>query len=384
MLFEFATAARIVFGPGVLSQAGRLAREHGSRALVVTGRDSLRARRLLDLLAEAGVATTVLAVSGEPSTSEVERGATLARSAECDCVVGFGGGSALDAAKAISVLQTNGGPLADYLEVIGRAQALGRPGLPCLAIPTTAGTGAEVTRNAVLFSPLHRVKVSLRSPYLLPRIALVDPDLTHDLPPPITASTGLDALTQLIEPFTSSRAQPVTDALCRDGLQRAARALPAAFADGRNSGAREDMALASLFGGLALANAGLGAVHGFAGPLGGMFPAPHGAVCAALLAPVMRANVAALRARAPHSPALARYDEVARLVTGSSRAIADDGIRWVAELVTAVGIRPLAAFGVARSDFEAVIEAAARASSMKANAIALSANELEEILAAAV
>lgn len=383
MPFEFATAARIVVGSGVLGQAGRLAREHGRHALVVTGRDPLRARRLLELLREAGMNHTVYPVAGEPSTTDVERGAAAARAAGCDCVIGFGGGSAIDAAKAIAALLANGGPLSDYLEVVGLAQPLARPGVPCLAVPTTAGTGAEVTRNAVLFSAPHRVKVSLRSPHLLPRIALVDPELTHDLPPAVTANTGLDALTQLIEPFTSCRAQPMTDALCRDGLRRAARGLPAAFADGRDAVAREDMALASLFGGLALANAGLGAVHGFAGPLGGMFPAPHGAICAVLLAPVMRANLTALRARAPQSPALARYQEVACLLTGSPRAKAEDGIRWVEDLTIQLRIQPLSAFGVTPADFVTVIEAAARASSMKANPIPLTVAELETILAAA-
>jgi alcohol dehydrogenase class IV len=384
MSFEFATAARIVFGPGTLGQAGALARELGTRAFVVTGRDPLRARRLLELLAEAGLAATTCPIGGEPSIADIERGTAAARASGCDCVIGFGGGSALDAAKAIAALLANGGELSHYLEVIGRAQPLARPGVPCLAIPTTAGTGAEVTRNAVLFSPPHRVKVSLRSPHLLPRIALIDPELTHSLPLAATATTGLDALTQLIEPFTSCRAQPMTDALCRDGLRRAARSLPAAFADGHNAAARADLALASLFGGLALANAGLGAVHGFAGPLGGMFPAPHGAVCAALLSPVMRANLLALRGRAPHSIALARYDEVARLLTDSPHAAAEDGIRWVETLVARLGIRPLSAFGITRADFAAVIGAAAQASSMKANPIPLTASELEGILAAAL
>ena len=211
------------------------------------------------------------------------------------------------------------GELLDYVEIIGRGQALTKPSAPFIAIPTTAGTGSEVTRNAVLASPEHRVKVSLRSPLMLARVALVDPELTYDLPPALTASTGLDALTQLIEPFVCLRANPMTDGLCVEGMRRAARSLRVAFTDGQNKSAREDMAVASLFGGLALANAGLGAVHGFAGPIGGMFPAPHGAVCAALLPHVMTANIRALRQRAPGSEALRRYDKVARLLTGSTQ-----------------------------------------------------------------
>src|SRR5207245_11298164 len=211
--------------------------------------------------------------------------------------------------------------LLDYLEVIGQGRALENASTPFIAMPTTAGTGSEVTRNAVLASPRHRVKVSLRSPFLLPKIALVDPELTYDLPPSITASTGLDALTQLIEPYVSSRANPMTDAVCVDGLRRVARSLRVAFEAGRNAAAaREDMAVASLFGGLALANAGLGAVHGFAGPIGGMFPAPHGAVCAALLPDTMEVNLRALRRRAPESETLRRFDEIARILTGRPEA----------------------------------------------------------------
>ena len=191
---------------------------------------------------------------------------------------------------------------------------------PFIAVPTTAGTGSEVTRNAVLGSPEHGVKVSLRDPRMLPRVAIVDPELTAGLPPAITASTGLDALTQLIEPYVCSRANPMTDALCLDGIRMAASSLPRAFADGNDAEARTGMSYASLLGGMALANAGLGVVHGFAAPVGGMFDAPHGAVCAALLAAGMRQNIAALRARSPQSEALLRYARIARALTNDTRA----------------------------------------------------------------
>jgi alcohol dehydrogenase class IV len=218
----------------------------------------------------------------------------------------------------------------------------------------------------------------------LPRLALVDPELTHSLPAAITASTGLDALTQLIEPFVSARANPMTDALCIDGIRRAARSLRRAVEESHNVAAREDMALASLFGGLALANAGLGAVHGFAGPIGGMFPAPHGAVCAALLPHVMSANVTALRIRAPREVALGRYDEVARLLTGRADATAADGIAWIRGLVGALGIPPLRTYGITRDDVSGVVDAAQKASSMKANPLALTDEELRAILSAAL
>jgi alcohol dehydrogenase class IV len=278
----------------------------------------------------------------------------------------------------------NPGELLDYLEVVGRGKALARPSYPFIAIPTTAGTGAEVTRNAVLASPEHRVKVSLRSPGMLPRIALVDPELTWPLPPAVTASTGLDALTQLIEPYVCSRVNPMTDALCVEGLQRAARSLRAAFENGRNAAAREDMALAALFGGLALANAGLGAVHGFAGPIGGLFPAPHGAVCAALLPHVMDANLRALRQRQPASPTLGRYEHIARLVTGSPTAGAGQGVEWVRRLVADLRIPGLAAYGLTAQHLPDLVDKALQASSMKANPIPLAPDELAAILRAAL
>ena len=384
MRFEFATAGRIAFGPGTLKEVGASAKALGSRPLVVTGRNPARATKLLDLLAAEDLSATLFSVVGEPTTDAVLAGGEQARQARCDLVIGFGGGSALDAAKAIAALLGNDGNLLDYLEVIGRAQPLPRPGVPCLAIPTTAGTGAEVTRNSVLASPAHRVKVSLRSPFLLPRVAIVDPELTYGLPPAVTATTGLDALTQLIEPYVCNRANPLVDALCMEGIRRAARSLRLACEHGDDPAAREDMALASLFGGLALANAGLGAVHGFAAPIGGMFPAPHGAVCAALLAIVMEVNVRALRDRQPASPVLARFGEIARLLTGRPQATAEDGIAWVRELCRDLRIPPLRTYGVGERDIPAVVEKAALASSMKANPIALTREELAGTLAEAL
>jgi alcohol dehydrogenase class IV len=290
----------------------------------------------------------------------------------------------IDTGKAVAALLTNSGDPLDYLEVIGRGQPLTQASAPYIAIPTTAGTGAEVTHNAVLASPEHRVKVSLRSPLMLPDVALVDPELSCCLPPDVTAYTGLDALTQVIEPFVSGKANPITDALCREGITRAARSLRRAFENGEDHPAREDMALASLFGGLALANAALGAVHGFAGPFGGMFDAPHGAICAALLPHVMAINVQALQARQPDGEALRRYDEVARLLTGNSAATARDGVAWIATLCAALRVPALASYGLARADFDDLITKAAAASSMKGNPVALTPNEMRTILERAI
>lgn len=384
MRFEFATVTKIIFGTGTLREVGAAAKEFGQRALVVTGRDAKRAEPLLKILHEVGVDAAMFSVAGEPELSTIDQGAALAKKEKCELVIGFGGGSVIDAAKAIAAMLTNDGALLDYVEIIGRGKMLAKASAPFITIPTTAGTGSEVTRNAVLSSPEHKLKVSLRSPLMLAKVAIVDPELTYDLPPALTASTGLDALTQLIEPFVCSRANPMTDGLCVEGIRRAARSLRVAFADGKNKSAREGMALASLHGGLTLANAGLGAVHGFAGPIGGSFPAPHGAICAALLPHVMAANISALRERAAGGETLRRYDEVARLLTGNSSATADAGVEWVGKLVADLQIPHLGKYGIHKEHVADLIVKAANASSMKANPIALTPEELEETLRAAI
>lgn len=384
MRFEFATAARIVFGEGAVREVAPAAAAMGRRALVVTGAGRERAAPLVASLEAAGVSCVPLAVAGEPSVELVMQGARFARGEACELVVAIGGGSALDAGKALAALLTNTGDPLDYLEVVGRGQPLERTPAPSIAVPTTAGTGSEVTRNAVLASPEHRVKASLRSASMLPRLAVVDPELTLELPAAVTASTGLDALTQLIEPYVSTRANPMTDLYCVEGMRCAATALPRVHANGRDRDARRDMAWARLLGGLALANAGLGAVHGFAAPIGGMFRAPHGAVCAAVLPHAMEINVRALRERAPGSAALRRYDEVARLLTGNPQATAEDGVRWTAEICRRLEIPPLRTYGVGQENLAALVEKAAKASSMKTNPIILMPAELGEIMARAV
>jgi alcohol dehydrogenase class IV len=384
MQFQFATATRIIFGPKTFKEAGRLAKELGTRALVVAGRDVGRAAALLQLLRGSGVDSLVYSVVGEPDLESVRRGAARARQEKCDLVVSIGGGSVLDAGKAIAAMMTNAGDLLDYVEIIGRGQVLTKASAPFVAIPTTAGTGAEVTRNAVLASPEHRLKVSLRSAYLFPAVALVDPELTMDLPAALTASTGLDALTQLIEPYVCLRANPMTDAICEEGIRRVARSLRTAFSNGSDAAAREDMALAGLFGGLALTNAGLGAVHGLAGPIGGMFPAPHGAVCAVLLPRVMKMNISALRKRQPDSLALSRFATVAHLLKGNPDAQVEDGVEWVRRLVEDLRIPGLANYGLDLAGLDEIMTRATQASSMKANPIVLTQEELANILASAI
>jgi len=280
MRFEFATAGRIVFGAGTLGEIGDLAADKGHRVFLVTGKNLDRATPLIEQLKKQGITITQFSIPGEPTTELVLTAVESARRAASDFVIAMGGGSVMDAGKVVAAMLTNGGELMDYLEVIGRGQPLREKPAVFIAIPTTAGTGAEVTRNAVLDSPQHRVKVSMRSPLMLPDLALIDPELTYSIPPDITAVTGLDAFTQLLEAYVTAQANPLTDGICREGLQCAARSLKIACLDGKNTGARRDMCLASLFGGLALANAKLGAVHGFAGPLGGDVQcAPRRLVC---------------------------------------------------------------------------------------------------------
>ena len=378
MRFEFATATRVIFGAGAAAELPAAAAEMGSKALLVTG---LPPEKTIDL---GGLGFVTFPSAGEPTVEQVREAVQLLRNECCDVVIGVGGGSAIDAGKAVAALAPNSGEPLDYLEVVGKGETLRNSPLPFIAVPTTAGTGAEVTRNAVLASTEHSVKASLRSPLMLPRLAIVDPELTYDLPAALTATTGLDALTQLIEPFVSVRSNPMTDAVCLEGMRRAARSLARACADGTDRQAREDMSLASLFGGMALANAGLGAVHGFAAPIGGAFQAPHGAVCACLLPHVMETNIVALRVREPQSPALHRYRHVARLLTGRRDAEPEDGVKWIYSLVQELGIPALGACGLTEEHIPDLVLKASQASSMKGNAIALTKGEMNQILIAAL
>jgi len=379
MAFEFATAGRIVFGRGCAGRIGEEAAQFGRRVFVLTGRRRERWAFLWADLRRRGMDCETFAFVHEPTVTIVEQAVQAAASAGVDVVIGIGGGSVIDAAKAVAAKLPNPGDLLNYLEVIGQGRPLENPSLPCIAVPTTAGTGAEVTRNAVLRSEAHGVKVSLRSDTMLPVRAMVDPDLTLSVSPEMTAGTGLDALTQLQEAFVSQRANPLTDGLCREGLSRAARSLERAFTHGDDSAAREDMALASLFGGLALANAGLGAVHGFAGPLGGMVPAAHGMICAALLPQVMAANIQALTERDPGHPSRDRYRQTAVLLTGRADATAKDGVAWVRQLCQRLKVPSLEKIGFTAAQTVEAVSKACRASSMKGNPVLLTEEELAAI-----
>jgi alcohol dehydrogenase class IV len=378
--FELATAGRILFGAGRVSDVPAEVSGMGlSRVLLVTGRSGARAEGLARALSARGVSTAPVRVGGEPTVEVVREALDLARAEGCQGVVAMGGGSAIDCGKAVAGLLGNGAtdPL-DHLEVVGRGLPLGRPGLPFVAVPTTAGTGSEVTRNAVLGAG--GTKASLRSPFLLARLAVVDPELLAGAPREVLVASGLDALSQLVEPFLSARANPVTDGFAGEGIRRSARSLRAACLDEPTAPRRGDLALASLLGGLCLANSGLGAVHGFAAPAGAALGAPHGALCAALLGPCLVVNLRALRTRAAGGPAEGRFAQLARWLTGSADAVAEDGIAWVERLCRDLGVRGLRALGLAPGATAELVARAKVASSMKANPIVLTDEELREIV----
>jgi alcohol dehydrogenase class IV len=367
-------------GVGRLDELPSVLVQLGTRALVCTGSHPDRHE---SLIASLGLPCLVFPADGEPTVEAARAATSAAREYGVDVVVAIGGGSVMDLGKAVAMLLANGGDPLDYLEVVGQGQKITQASIPNVAVPTTAGTGSEVTANAVLTSTEHNLKASLRSPLMTPHVALVDPLLTVGCPPSVTASSGLDALTQCLEPFVSIRANPLTDSLAREGLRRTSSGLRRAYSDGSDVEARTDMALGSLLGGMALANAKLGAVHGFAGVIGGALNIPHGMACAALLAPVVEANVRALRSRQPGAPALARYEEAARVLTDYPDASIEDGVAWIREALTLLAVPGLAAYGLRPEHADDVIAQAAKSSSMQGNPVLLNEQELRAILAEA-
>lgn len=372
--FQLMLPGRILFGRGEAARTAAIARGFGARVLVVHGRDADRAAWLLRDLAGARVLS--LSCVGEPDLPLLEAALVKAREFRPDCVVGLGGGAALDLAKALAGLVPQPGPVLDHLEVVGRGLALEAPPLPFIAVPTTAGTGAEATKNAVIGVPGHRRKVSLRDDRTLARVAIVDPALTDDCPRAVTLASGLDALTQVIEPYVCSRANPATDALARPAVGMAATALKRLM-EGEDRGARDRMAWASLSGGIALANSGLGAVHGLAGVIGGLTGAAHGAICGTLLPFVIAAN---RRTLPTDHPSAARLEEV---TSELAAVFGGDGLTALHLWSRNCGLPGLAELGLRADDYTTVAEAALVASSMKANPAALSVDVLRGILVSA-
>ncbi|MCI1748643.1 MAG: iron-containing alcohol dehydrogenase [Acidipropionibacterium sp.] len=376
MEFTFATAGRIVFGPGRFADLPDLVSGFGARVMIVAGGHAA-ALPGLDVL---GSERVLVRTSGEPSIPQVAEALEVAREFGPDVIVAVGGGSAIDTAKSVGILSRNRGDIMDHIEVVGRGVPLEPASIPVIACPTTSGAGAEVTANSPIVSPEHGVKASLRSPAMLPAIALVDPELTLSSPPAVTASSGFDALTQCIEPYISVKANVLTDQFAAEGIRRAASGLRRAWTDGSDLAARTDMSICSLFGGLSLANAKLGAVHGLAAPIGGMTGGAHGEICAAMLAGATRVNVETMTRRDPGNPALARCDRVAQLLTGRPDARAADGVEWLSRIVADLQVPGLAALGLQRSQIDEAADAAMRASSMKGNPIALNHDEVVEII----
>lgn len=385
--FEFFGVRRIVFGRGEVRRLGMIVKTLGSQPLVVYNGGGESVDRVADALRGEQLEPQWLRQRGEPTVADVERAVAAAREGKHDVIVALGGGSAIDCGKAVAGVVANGSSPLDYMEVIGRGLSLNRPALPWVAVPTTAGTGAEVTRNAVIGEPSRKFKASLRSERLLARVALVDPELGVSVPRETTAASGMDALCQLIESYTSTNAQPMTDALATRGIGLAARSLKRACDDGSDIDAREDMALAALLSGMTLTNAGLGAVHGFAAPLGANFPVPHGVVCAALLPQVMAANIEALRAQSPDHPTLTRYADIGRRLTQSTAdgaTAADAGVAAVQQLVQSLDIPRLARFGILAEHVPPMVALARKSSSMRYNPVVLTDETLDAVLRAAL
>jgi alcohol dehydrogenase class IV len=380
MKFNFATANRIIFGEGMISSLKEIVGAYGKKVLIIKGKEKPNPDILFSICKESDLEWVCFDVIKEPDIETVNQAAELGQQKNCEFVIGFGGGSVIDSGKAVAALLNNQGSLMDYLEVVGKGKPLKNYSKPYIAIPTTAGTGSEVTRNAVIAVPEQNVKVSMRNAYLLPEVAIIDPELTYEVPKNITATTGMDAFTQVLEPYVSKNNNPLVDLFCREAIPIGAIYLKRSWEDGNDIKARGKMAWVSLLGGLALANAKLGAVHGFAGSIGGMFNVPHGSVCAALLASVFSVNVKALSKHDNSAELISRYSDIAKWITGHERASISDGVEWLANLSKELGIPSLSHLGIKRSDFQMIIEKSKNSSSMKGNPVQLTDEELENIL----
>lgn len=377
-VFAFATATEILFGRGHAATAAARITGFGRRVMLVHGSNPARSEWLRQELAAEGCMVMGFSVGAEPDMPMIETGLGKAREMGAEMIVAIGGGAVIDAGKAIAALVPASRPILDHLEVVGQGLPLDHDPLPFVAMPTTAGTGAEVTRNAVIGVPEHRRKVSLRDARMLPRLAIVDPALTDHCPRTVTLASGLDAITQVIEPYVCTRANPLTDALCRDAIPRGLSALRRLL-ETEDARARDEMAWVSLCGGLALANSGLGAVHGLAGPLGGLTGAAHGAICGVLLPHVLIANRAATTDRA----AAERLDEIGvwiGAVLGSSARGLDHASRALASWSRRNGLPTLTGMGVHAQAQEAAAKAAASSSSMRANPALLSVAGLIDLM----
>jgi len=380
--FEFNTPSRILFGRGQIARLAELGPPFGSVALMIHGgsEECWQVQIVRKILIDKQINLTLVRQQGEPRVEQVDQIVQKARRAECEFVIALGGGSAIDCAKAVAGLLTNGGSALDYLEVVGKGKKITRPAAPWIAVPTTAGTGAEATRNAVLTAG--NVKASMRSEHLFPRLAIVDSDLSKGISLNVYGASAMDALCQLIESYTSTGASSMTDTLALRGIEIAGRSLVRAYGWPDDEDARDNMAMAAVLSGICLTNAGLGAVHGFAAPLGAHFSIPHGVICAALLPPVIAANISALRAENPEHPTLQRYETIAGILTSESDAESLE--KFLVGLLKELTIPPLSKFGLKESHIARLMPLARQSSSMKYNPIKLSDDALAEILRAGI
>jgi alcohol dehydrogenase class IV len=382
MNFEFVTTTRIIFGNNKLKLLKNLAPNFGSRAFVITGNDPDRSAEVLDMLDAANCSPVIYSVPGEPTLDTINRGLFILVETERDFVVSVGGGSAIDTGKALAVLATNDGAPADYLDEPGKGRLFTNPSLPLVAIPTTAGSGAEITSTALFISPEPRSKVRLHHNAMFPRIALIDPKLTLSVPPNITAYTGLAALCHNLEVFVSPKGNPITDILTKDGLRRGSLAIQRAYTDSADIESRTSLAMSSLYAGLSAANASLGATHTIANAIGGLFNAPYGVICAQLLPAVIETNIRAMQERMPENVALRKYDQITRIVAGKehSKTLA----AFMQTLNETFAIPSLSSYGIQQTDFDNIIAYSKSSPNMTGNPVELNEDELRAILGKAM
>jgi alcohol dehydrogenase class IV len=378
--FYFSTSHNIIFGVGKISELSNVIEMYGNKVLIIRTPLENNISKVINIIEKVNKKWISYSVDHEPTTAIIDDVVKSAREFNTELVIAIGGGSVMDTGKAVSALLTNPGQLIDYLEIVGKGLPLQKKSVPLIAIPTTAGTGSEVTRNAVIEVPEKKVKVSLRGLFIQPEVALIDPELTLSVPAQVTAYSGMDAFIQVIEPYVSTKANLMTDIFCREGIKNAANSLLKAYSNGNDLSTRVNMSWVSLLGGICLANSGLGAVHGFAGPIGGMFHIPHGAICASLLPAVMEVNIIALQQRVPDSISIDRYKEIFNIVTGKPNTSVQNGLNWFKELYEKLQLPSLRKLGISKDNFSDIIMQSKVASSMKANPILLNDAEINEIL----
>ncbi|MBA5763055.1 iron-containing alcohol dehydrogenase [Vibrio sp. 404] len=377
-MFQFMTSTRIIFGEGALQSSLSVINQFGYSVLLVSGKNTERASPIIQYIKMQGMRYQHVAICGEPNITMVEETALNGRKFKPDLVIAIGGGSVIDMGKALAAIIPNQGDVYDYVEVVGRNVPLKTKPIPFIAIPTTASTGSEVTRNAVLRSGQDKVKVSLRSPEMLADVAIVDPTLTYGTDAYTSGRGAMDAFTHLMEAYVCGEPNPITDMICEEGLRRLSESvLPGCLND--NYRARSDLSFAAMLGGMAITNAKLGAAHGLASALGGKLAAPHSVITARLAPFVMQENIRAAK-KAGRADVLARYRKMAQLLTGRANASRDDAVLWTNMMLEKLKLPDLNEFGVCKTSFEQVVDDALKSVAIKGNPLPLTKERLMFIL----